>query len=159
MPTFKPTIIIDSREQLPLTFSDAVHTDVATIELGDYTVRGLETHIAIERKSLNDLVGSSTTGRDRFKRELKALRHMRFAALVIEADWQDIFDGQYRSRAHPNSIIGSLMSFAINYGVFPIMAHDHASASILVERMLIVYAKGVEQAYKSLTKGGASHGV
>lgn len=147
-------IVQDTREQTPLRFSDAVEVEVATVNLGDYTIKGLEDQIAIERKTLSDLLGSLTNGRDRFRRELRALRAMRFAAIVIEADWPTILAGDYRSRMHPNAVIGSLMSFVTGYGLQVIMAHDHATAAVLVEKILTLYAKEIERDFKLLTKGG-----
>ena len=48
--------VIDSREQRPLDLSP-LGTVCATLVTGDYTVRGLEHLVAVERKSLQDLVG------------------------------------------------------------------------------------------------------
>ncbi len=49
------TAVIDTREQTPLTLSPLLSMR-ATLTTGDYSVRGLENVIAIERKSLSDLV-------------------------------------------------------------------------------------------------------
>jgi ERCC4-type nuclease len=49
------TAIIDSREQLPLDLTPLAMV-AGTLVTGDYSVRGLEKHVAIERKSLNDLL-------------------------------------------------------------------------------------------------------
>jgi len=58
----------DSREQLPYEFKSP--SEVGTVLVGDYSISGLEDHISIERKSIDDLIGCLTTGRERFKREL-----------------------------------------------------------------------------------------
>ena len=72
MKEFAFTAIIDSREQNPLSLR--IHPDEApirsekgTLYTGDYSVKGLEDHIAIERKSLPDLM--ACIGKDwvRFK--------------------------------------------------------------------------------------------
>lgn len=56
----------------------------ATLREGDYSARGLEGRVAIERKSVSDLVGSLTHGRERFVRELERLATYDFKAIVIE---------------------------------------------------------------------------
>src|SRR5690348_5220010 len=105
----KPTIVIDTREQRPWSFT--LPTVVATVPTGaDYSVLGFETVIGIERKSVDDLVGSLTVGRDRFTRSLEALRTRPYRALVIEGSLADFARGDYVSRAHPNSVLGSLAS-------------------------------------------------
>ncbi len=49
------TIIIDTREQVPLSFS--LPTERGSLVTGDYSIAGLKRFIAIERKSPDDLVG------------------------------------------------------------------------------------------------------
>lgn len=101
------TVVIDSREQAPFCFrtfkADAKHkrrgidkqwfipnlfipSEVRTLKTGDYSVSGLESAVAVERKSLVDLFGTIGGGRDRFVRELERLNAMEFAAVVIEAN-------------------------------------------------------------------------
>ena len=46
--------IIDTREQAPLDLSP-LRTEKGTLTTGDYSIKGLESEIAIERKSLPDL--------------------------------------------------------------------------------------------------------
>jgi len=43
-----PTILIDTREQTPLTFAH-FPTERATLPTGDYSARGLETCFCVER--------------------------------------------------------------------------------------------------------------
>jgi len=59
-------ILIDTREQQPYDFDTPF--EMGTIPIGDYSIRGLENHIAIERKELNDLISCLTTGRERFEK-------------------------------------------------------------------------------------------
>ncbi|NQU42138.1 ERCC4 domain-containing protein, partial [bacterium] len=144
--------IQDSREQAPLQFSPEVTVRVEALTVGDYSLPGLEYEIVIERKSLSDLLGSITHDRDRFNRELRQMRGFRFAAIVVEASWSDILQGNYRSRTHPNSVIGSLMSFSIKYGVQVVLAENHATAAVLTERMLRLYRERILRDHRALTK-------
>ena len=87
--SFSPVIVVDTREQEPWGFCN-VPTERGTLDTGDYSVRGLEHLVAVERKSLPDLLGCVGRERDRFKRELQRLRGYRFRLLVIEASYADL---------------------------------------------------------------------
>ena len=58
--TVTPIIVIDSREQKPFRFSPGIETVTAALKAADYSLLGLEDDVAIERKSLSDLLGSIT---------------------------------------------------------------------------------------------------
>ena len=76
--------IIDTREQLPLDLSPLASIR-GTLQTGDYSVRGLENVVAIERKSLDDLLACCGRERDRFEKEIQRLVAYPVRALVIEA--------------------------------------------------------------------------
>jgi len=117
-------IIVDTREQAPYTFagiaSDAaegggpydVQTTRGTLGSGDYSIAGLEEIVAVERKSKEDLYGTIGQGRDRFVRELERLSEFRFAAVVIEASWDEIvLDPPAHSRLHPKTVHRSIIAW------------------------------------------------
>jgi ERCC4-type nuclease len=58
----KPVVLVDTREQLPLSFERFPNWIAgerrATLKTGDYTVEGMETALVLERKSLGDLIGT-----------------------------------------------------------------------------------------------------
>ena len=58
-------ILVDTREQLPYWSTNRV-----TLIVGDYTTKKLLNSFHIERKSLQDLYGTITSGNQRFKAEL-----------------------------------------------------------------------------------------
>ena len=60
------TAVVDTREQRPLDLTP-LKSVPGTLATGDYSVRGLEHVVAIERKSLDDLLGC--IGRDRARFE------------------------------------------------------------------------------------------
>ena len=82
------TIIIDTREQAPYSWP-AASTIHRALPAGDYSVAGLESRVAIERKSLIDAYGTFGSGRARFERELAKLSQLEFAAVIIEASMMD----------------------------------------------------------------------
>jgi ERCC4-type nuclease len=137
------TLIVDTREQTPLLFENLC-TLPGTLYSGDYSIQGLEHLFAVERKSLNDLVGSLTSGRPRFERELHRLRGFQFKRLVVIGSYQDILKGNYRSKAHPRSIAGSLSAFEIRYDI-PIVFADETEASHLIERWALYFAREIDK--------------
>jgi ERCC4-type nuclease len=93
-------IIIDSREQSPWAWapSDAV-TEVRGLVAGDYAlaedcekVRGREAlavRFAIERKSLDDFLGTIAGGWERFQRELARMEAFPARVVIVEGDFSD----------------------------------------------------------------------
>lgn len=130
-------IVVDSREQLPYEFSGmegpagetmVVPTVVNGLASGDYSIEGMEDWVAVERKSMEDLFGSVTWGRDRFEREIERLHDLAcpkesaagFAAVVVEATWPEIMaPAEYRpgweNRTDPRSVEGTIVSWSIRY--------------------------------------------
>jgi len=114
-------IIVDSREQTPFDFSGVDPRPVVSVgalKTGDYSIRGMENYVAIERKSLVDLFGSCGQGRDRFEREFVRLKDFQFAALVIESDLYSIYKTPpSRSRMDPKTIMRTLIAWHMRYNV------------------------------------------
>lgn len=138
------TIIIDTREQTPLKFPDNIATAAGTLQSGDYSVIGLEHLITIERKSIADLVGSLTSGRDRFERELHRMRGFSFKRLLVVGDRREIVSGDYRSKASPKSVLASPNAFEMRYDV-PVVFADEEAASALVVRWCYWFAREVRK--------------
>jgi ERCC4-type nuclease len=102
--TIQPTIVIDTREQTPLTFAN-LPSERGTLQSGDYSARGLEELFAVERKSIADLVACCTVERERFERELHRLRGFRFARLLIVGCEAEITTHRYRGNTSPKSVL------------------------------------------------------
>ena len=81
----KPVVIVDTREKEGYTFG--AHSNWiagirrAKVDVGDYTVEGMEDLLALERKTLTDLLTTLTRQRPRFFRHCARLarlkRHVR----------------------------------------------------------------------------------
>lgn len=111
-------IVIDSREQAPYAFTCA--TQRRKLEAGDYSVVGLEDQVAVERKSLPDLVHTVAHDFDRFARELNKLAQMRLACVVVEADLDVVLRGMRQvdlRGATPTSVLGAALHIAVHYRV------------------------------------------
>ena len=120
----RPVVLVDTREQLPYSFSDYGNwidgTQKATLPTGDYSVSGYESRIALERKTLGDIVGSLMQGRQRFLREMERLAAFEYKCLCIEASRSQIkspYTFAQAVKAHPNGIVGSLDAIGARYGI------------------------------------------
>ena len=136
----EPTIIIDSREQNPLDFP-TLTTTVAGLDVGDYSIVGLQHRIGCERKSLADLVACCGSERDRFVRELERLQGRRFRCVVCECTLADIERGDWPSRIIPNVVLGSIASWSARYGLPFFFCGDHAATARFTERWLSMSAR------------------
>lgn len=120
------TAIVDSREQLPLDLAP-LRTESATLTTGDYSLKGLEHHVCIERKSLDDLLGCVGRDRERFERELQRMLAYPVRVLLVESTWADIELGQWRSKVTSSQVMGSLIGWAaMGIQVAMIGSHERA---------------------------------
>ena len=124
------TIVIDSREQLPYPFTglmaDArqkykvilVPTEVKTLKTGDYSLRGYEDEVCVERKSKADLFTTLSRRRDAFEDEHRRMARMKVAAVVVEADWREILTAPPPGSAlPPANIYRTVISWMARYRV------------------------------------------
>ncbi len=142
-------LIQDTREQLGWMNLFESRCIDGTLAVGDYSVLGLETQVGVERKSLPDLIGSLTKGRERFERELtKARGYQRFFVL-IEGDARDILSGNYgRSQANPKSIWESIAALSVRFCPF-IFAGDRGTAARMCESLLLKFCR---ENYRNIEK-------
>ncbi len=139
LPPESVVAIVDTREQLPLDLSP-LQTVSGTLPTGDYSVLGLESVIAVERKSLGDLLSCIGTERERFEREVQRLLAYPTRCLVIESTWPQLEAGEWRSKITPAAAIGSVLGW-IAMGLPIVMAGDHQRAGRYVSRLLYIAAR------------------
>lgn len=135
-----PTIVIDTREQKPYAFAQSVcNTVVGTLATGDYSVRGFEHAIALERKSGDDLVNTlfGRGNRDRFCRELERMQAYERKAILVEADLKSIRAHDYYSKTNPESVIGMMIALSVKYDVSFVLASNRRNAKDFAVRWLI----------------------
>lgn len=143
-------ILVDTREQAPFSF-DGYQTAVEAVALpvGDYSLPGFVDRVAIERKSLVDLVGCLMGGnRDRFERELAKARHYELFAVVVEAALDDVRRGKYRSEMKPHAALQSLCAFQVRYRAAIVWAGDRGGAEYVTYSLLAKYLREIEERYK-----------
>ena len=143
MPSFRSssaplTVIIDTREQEPYGFTPQLVMPVRrALPAGDYSVAGLEELVAVERKTLEDFVSTVIRARGRFYRELRRLGMYARACVVVEADLADVLAGRYHGDAHPQSILGSALAIAVDFGVPVFFCSNRQVACRFVEGYLL----------------------
>ena len=131
-------IAIDTREQRPYEFDDAV---VKTLSTGDYSVVGLEDRVTIERKSKTDAYGSLGHGRARFRREFERLAEFDYAVVVVEDTVAGFLHRPAHSKMNPRSAIGSLLAWSVRYRVPVFFAGDRIHGQALTHKLLQMYWK------------------
>lgn len=90
-------ILIDSREQNWLSWGKKA-IEIATLPVGDYTIKNNNHNIYIERKSLNDFISTlGINGLDRFKRELqKAKDNNLYIIMLVESGFSEALSFEYQ---------------------------------------------------------------
>lgn len=131
--------IQDTREQTPLDLTP-LRVTTGTLDTGDYSLAGLEHLVAVERKSLQDLVMCVGRERERFDREIQRIMAYPVKALVVEASIAQIEAKAYRGLVEPNAVLGSIMGWMVK-GLPVIWANDHLTAGKLTARFLFIAAR------------------
>lgn len=131
------TVIKDTREQDGWSFGagkSCAGMDIGTLKTGDYTLRGYENILTIERKgSVAEFAANITQAR--FEKELERMREFEFPFMVLEFTMDDIMRFPYGAglpkskipfvRVRGPFILRRLMEFQINYPVKIILAGRH----------------------------------
>lgn len=78
-------IQIDTREQNPLTFKDSISEK---LDFGDYKIFNDNYSVYFERKSLTDLVGTLSSGIDRFTKEIERAKND-YLIIIVEKSLKD----------------------------------------------------------------------
>jgi hypothetical protein len=79
----KINIVIDTREQNPWAFDFTLaNVRIGTLKTGDYALDG-DAGFAVERKSLDDFLGTISSGWARFQREVFRAKEAMFPAFPI----------------------------------------------------------------------------
>lgn len=120
----KPVVLVDTREQSPFTFARfdnwITGSKLSTLATGDYSIEGMENLVCLERKSLNDLVGTLMHQRPRFFRQLERMQAFPYRAILIEASYDDVkspYNFTADTVAHPNGVSGSLDALEVRFGI------------------------------------------
>lgn len=144
-------VVADTREKRPWSL-DPLPTEPGTLKSGDYALRDFPNEIAIERKELSDFVACCGHGRDRFQRELERLKGYRVHAVIIEAGWDDLGAGEWRSKLKPQTVLQSITSW-LSAGSVIIAGGDRYMAQRIARSMLwFAYKHRVEPVRRILKR-------
>jgi ERCC4-type nuclease len=149
----KATILVDTREQLPLEIS-ACQTATATLPTGDYGLAGLSGEsdaadrlVIWERKSLPDLIGSLTSGHERFYREIERMAEFNYAVLMVEAVEDQIRMGEFRSGVNVAAVLGMIERIRQN-GIHVVYCADRRGMVEFIERSARLVLRAREKAMR-----------
>jgi hypothetical protein len=149
-------IVIDSREQCPFTFQHEKYAgtivEAGSLDTGDYSLAGLVDRVAVERKSLPDLVSCLGRERERFEREMQRAAALDTFTVVIEASWGELAGGQYRSQLNPHSACQSVLAFTARYRVPFLFAGSRAGAEYVTWGFLRQYLESARKRWGSIVK-------
>jgi ERCC4-type nuclease len=140
--------VCDSREQRPLVLT--IPTIRAALPYGDYSLRGMEHRIAIERKSISDLCGCVGRDRERFQKCIDGMEHYEYAELVIEGTPDQIALKQYIGEVHPNAVLGSVYKWTNRRIRLTWAGSAHAASSHVSRRLLMLAREYYVEARKTL---------
>ena len=154
-PKYTPVFLIDTREQRPYTFTgpdDLPYPTLRTkLDEGDYSIAAksaeagpdsvaflanLQGRVAIERKTLDDFVGSISQGRPRFMREIDRLKDYWLKVVVVEASLADILMGRYISRMRVTSVLGTIARLYLR-GVPVMLTGNRYGGQEMTKRLLL----------------------
>lgn len=135
-------IVIDTREQTPFFkhLPKGVIVVKDKLDAGDYSIKGFENQIAVERKNPDDFLSSVTQDAERFKKEINRLQSYERKILVVEDTYENILarcnpDMKTRKKIvntrtgiraitdyskrdiHPNVVKGVVTSLIFKYGL------------------------------------------
>lgn len=143
------TLIEDSREQTPLSFTKLSGVSIIRqgLKTGDYSIQGYEDEICFERKSVQDLVGTLIGGHERFLREMERMKDFEIKYILVEHSpsivyhycnthgWQNKFD----------IIIQSLLAYAYHYQVRVRFCKDREDMAKYIVTKAREFLKGKEE--------------
>lgn len=133
------SIIVDSREKTPFDLSP-FKVVPGKLETGDYSVVGLTHCIAVERKSLQDLINCVGPDRERFEKEVQRLLAYETRAIVVEGSWRQLEGGNWHGRTTAESAVGSVIGW-IARGIPVVMAGDRERAQKIAGRIMFLAAR------------------
>lgn len=109
-------IVRDAREKTGYTFEGrGVKLSIGTLETGDYTLAGCEHLVAVERKTIPDLIMCLGRERSRFERELRRARSLEAFAVVVEGTWEHLSAKRYRAQMDSHAAMQTIMAFSVRY--------------------------------------------
>lgn len=156
------TILRDNNEQAPWTFdglrhdaSDKYRPMVVSIEVvslytGDYSLKGYENDFTIERKSVPDLFGTLSKGRQRFEDEHERMRAMilggGFSCVIIEGDLDHSLSNP-PSQLNPKTVHRTFIQWNLKYRVPWYWCGSRRAAEVTALRLMQAFNNTLAKPY------------
>ncbi len=145
-------LVIDTRESGKYLFQKppkGLITVRDKLDAGDYSIRGFEDRITIERKHILDFYeclikertnkrGVKRGGRERFTRELKLMQQYEWSRILIHGTEKEVLDpASIGSGMHKNSVRSSIVSIEVKLGIpFYYAATKKDAERFILDRLL-----------------------
>jgi len=140
-------IQVDTREQNFIVFPPEIEVFHKKLDFGDYGCELADGHvvpIVFERKSINDLYGTMSSGYSRFKCEIVRCQEAKFRMiLLIEGTLTKVGKGIKHSARNPDSLLDQVMTLFVRYKIIPVFSKDPVEAS----RFVTLFYKAYEKNY------------
>lgn len=135
-------LVVDTREQDQLFKRPVKGLMVVrdTIEAGDYSVKGWEKEIVVERKSVSDLYSSLFGDWERELRKLVKISGYARKWLLIEGSEDEVLRFQEFSGVHPNSMRARLCAIDVRLGIgIHYAGNRHDAERFVLDRLIRFY--------------------
>jgi len=137
-------IVIDTREQRAWYFPEEVATvRRGTLPTGDYALEG-DTKFAIERKSLDDFLGTISSGWGRFESELARMIGWVAKVIIVEGTMLDVLQGRHNHPVLTLGFVAKRLATLTLSGVSVIFAGDNIMGAGLAWAILAQRNKDLE---------------
>lgn len=147
----KPTIIpegfilkVDTREQDPLfnPIPKGLCVVRDKVEVGDYSIKGMEQYVCAERKKMSDFYSFIGSERSRTVEKLKKMKEMYFACLIIEEEEDDIYYPMIPTKVSPEVARAFLVFARVDCNVHVITSSDRGyNERFLLDHFVRAYKK------------------
>ncbi len=138
-------LLIDTREQQPLFKKPPKGLLVmrTKLEIADYSIKGFEVNITVERKNLDDFLQSISSGHKDFAKRLERMNLYERRYLLIEGTENELLSPEPRlySKIHPNVVRGALASIWGKYNVPIYFAETRRHAERFILDTFLKYFK------------------
>ena len=142
------TVLVDTRER-PTEYSEKRYAQFGRpyrrekLDVGDYSaefttptgeVVSLKNKVVVERKnSIDELCMCYTTERGRFEREFERAKNggIKVYLLIENATFEAIYNGKYRSRMKPRSVVASILAWLARYNCVLVLCKAETSGKII----------------------------
>jgi len=145
----KISIVVDTREQTPLEFSqDYIERTTRTkLEYGDYSARhnGRICPMFFERKSLSDLFGTMGKGNKRFRAEVaRCFADGKQMTIIIEKPLESVWRGYKRSMLSGKQVTRTLFTLFVKYDINFVFCKNRAEMSLYISEYFYSWMKNLK---------------